>query len=94
MIEELSVDELRARAQRYVRIEVSDPERAKTLLLERLGVIRAERAGPREIRVFDGFDRVADMARVLVGDGLDLTALTIEEEDLEAHFMRLTGGEA
>ena len=34
------------------------------------------------------------MARLLVGAGLDLTELTPVHEDLEAHFLRLTGGAA
>ena len=47
-----------------------------------------------QLRVFDGLDRTAEMVREIVAAGLDLTRLSPEEEDLEAHFMRLTGGPA
>ena len=49
-------------------------------------------ADGRRLRVFDARGRVAELARILVGAGLDLTELTPVHEDLEAHFLRLTGG--
>lgn len=92
LVEELDFDELRARARRYLDVTVSRPDRAIALLAERLGVVGIERTGAERLRVFDGLDRTAEIARVLVSDGLDLTRLCLQEEDLEAHFMRLTGG--
>ncbi len=94
LIEELGYDELREKARVYVDISVSSPDRAVAVLAERLGIVRVERAAEGRLRVFDALGRTAEMARVLVADGLDLTRLSPEEEDLEAHFMRLTGGVA
>jgi ABC-type multidrug transport system ATPase subunit len=93
LVEELGYEELRAKARLYVDVTVSQPERAIALLAERLGVVRVEQTAERRLRVFDGLDRIAEIARVLVSAGLDLTCLCPQEEDLEAHFMRLTGGE-
>ena len=67
-------------------ISVSRPEHAAALLQERLGIVRVERTGERGLRVFDGIERIAEMARILVADGLELTRLAAEEEDLEAYF--------
>jgi ABC-2 type transport system ATP-binding protein len=94
LVEERGYDELRARARLYVDVAVSQPERAVALLAERLGIVRIERTAEGRLRLFEGFDRIAEVARVLVSAGLDLTRLCPQEEDLEAHFMRLTGGEA
>ena len=44
-----------------------------------------------QLRVFGAEDHTADVARTLVGAGLDLNELTAVHEDLEAHFLRLTG---
>lgn len=93
LVEELGFEELRAKARLYLDVCVSEPERAVALLAERLGIVRIERTGER-LRLFDGLDRTAEIARVLVSAGLDLTRLCLQEEDLEAHFLRLTGGEA
>jgi ABC-2 type transport system ATP-binding protein len=94
LVEELGFDELRAKARLYVDVAVSQPERAVALLAERLGIVRIERTAEGRLRLFDGLDRIAEVARVLVSAGLDLTRLCSQEEDLEAHFMRLTGGGA
>jgi ABC-2 type transport system ATP-binding protein len=94
LVEELGYEELRARSRRFVEVAVSEPERATTLLAEHLGISRVEETPEGRLRVFEGLGRTADMARVLVNAGLDLTHLSVEEEDLEAHFLRLTAGEA
>jgi ABC-2 type transport system ATP-binding protein len=94
LIEELGSGELRAKARTYVAISVSSPERAISLLADRLGVVSVERTAEGMLRAFDGIDRTAEIARLLVGDGLELTHLSLEEEDLEAYFMRLTGAVA
>jgi ABC-2 type transport system ATP-binding protein len=94
LVEELGYEELRARGRRFVEVAVSEPERARTLLTERLGIARVEQTPEGRLRVSEGLDRTAEIARVLVTGGLDLTRLSAEEEDLEAHFLRLTEGKA
>jgi hypothetical protein len=42
--------------------------------------------------VLGAADRSAEVARTLVGAGLELTGLTPMREDLETYFLRLTGG--
>jgi hypothetical protein len=44
------------------------------------------------LRIYDAPERVPEVARALVGAGLDITELTQAHEDLEAHFLRITGG--
>jgi ABC-2 type transport system ATP-binding protein len=92
LVEELGPDSLRAQPRAHLEIDVSDANRAVALLAERLGIVQVERAAAGGLRVFDGTNRAAEIARVLAGNGLDLTRLCLVEEDLEAHFLRLTGG--
>jgi ABC-type multidrug transport system ATPase subunit len=94
LLQELDYDELRARSRRYLDIGVSDPDRAARLLSERLGIASIERTEEGALRLFDGLARGAEISRVLVQGGLDLTRLAEAQEDLESYFMRLTGGEA
>jgi len=68
----------------------SEPERAAQLLAE-AGFSRIERADGR-LRVFDVGDRAPEIARILVQAGLDMSHLAQVSEDLEEHFLRLTGG--
>jgi ABC-2 type transport system ATP-binding protein len=90
LLEELDRGRLRAAEREFVDVGVSEPQRAATILAA-AGFARVERTDGR-LRVFDARDRVAELARALVGAGLDLTELTPAHEDLEAHFLRLTGG--
>jgi hypothetical protein len=46
------------------------------------------------LRVRDAEGRVPEIARLLVGAGVDLTEMATVCEDLEQHFLRLTGGAA
>jgi ABC-2 type transport system ATP-binding protein len=92
LVEELGQDKLRAQARAHLEVLVSNADRAVALLAERLGIMRVERTTEGGLRIFDGLDRTAAIARVLACDGLDLTRLCLVEEDLEAHFLRLTGG--
>jgi ABC-type multidrug transport system ATPase subunit len=91
LIEELGRRELRTRVRPYVEIRAGDPDRAGEVL---------SASGFRQIethedgfRVFDGVDRAPELARLLVRAGVDVHALTPGREDLEAYFLRLTGGD-
>jgi ABC-2 type transport system ATP-binding protein len=92
LVEEIGPDSLGAPTRAHLEINVSNAERAVALLAERLGIIQVESTAEGGLHIFDGTDRAAEIARVLACDGLDLTRLCLVEEDLEAHFLRLTGG--
>jgi len=92
LLEELDREELRTKERLYVEVGTSDSERAAALLAD-AGYARVERVDGR-LRVFDAEERVPEIARVLVNSGLDITRLAAVHEDLEAHFLRLTGGAA
>ncbi len=92
LIEEMSYDELRDRSRSTLEIGVSDATRATDVLERVLGIHDIEQAADGALHVMDANDRAADIARALVGEGLDLTRLAVVQEDLEAYFMRLTEG--
>lgn len=95
LLEDLSRDELRARSRPYLDVRVSDVETATVVLAERLNMTHVQREASGDVlRVFESSERVPDIARVLVGAGLDVMALCPAAEALEEHFMKLTGGQA
>jgi ABC-2 type transport system ATP-binding protein len=89
LLEELDREQLREKERLYVSVRASQPDRAVALLAA-AGYAHIERA-EGQLRVFGADDHTADVARTLVGAGLDLKELTAVHEDLEAHFLRLTG---
>jgi ABC-2 type transport system ATP-binding protein len=92
LVEELTVDELRRKTAPPVEIDTSDPTRAASLLAARFGASRVQRTEANRIAVHDAADRTAEMARLLVSGGIDLTRLATEPEDLESYFLRRTAG--
>jgi ABC-2 type transport system ATP-binding protein len=91
LLEEHDRDELAARARAYVDVRVSDAARGAALLAT-AGFTHVERDAEGGLRVFGAGPRTAEIASIVVGGGLELTALTPASEDLETYFLRLTGG--
>jgi ABC-2 type transport system ATP-binding protein len=92
LTEELDRNELRARARPYVEVRTGDPVTARRLL-DGAGFAAVE-ASEGGLRVFDAMERAAEIARILVQAGVELTALVPAQEDLESYFLRRTGGVA
>ncbi len=82
----------RADDRRYVEIRVSDLERA-TAVLRESGMRRVTRRDGK-LQVYDSVGREAEIARVIVQTGIDLTSLVPVQDDLEAYFLQRTGGTA
>ena len=93
LVEEVDYRELRAHGQRGIEVEVDDVPYAERVLREELGFVGLTRSGQATLRVTDSSARAAPIARALVGAGIGIQRLVPMEEDLERHFMRLTGGE-
>jgi ABC-2 type transport system ATP-binding protein len=91
LVEEVDARDLRAKGRSAIEIEADDLDRAERVLREELGLSGLSRAGAR-LSVADPGARPEAIARALVGAGLALSRLAPVEEDLERHFMRLTGG--
>ena len=92
LLEEVNRAQLPARLSRFIEVAASDPARARSLL-EQASVGRVEHRDGH-LRVYDAPGCEAEIARILVGAGLDLTSLTSGGEDLESFFLRRTGGDA
>ncbi|HUX22768.1 MAG TPA: ATP-binding cassette domain-containing protein [Spirochaetia bacterium] len=75
-----------------LRISVSDPEGARELLRAADGNAEILAGGPNELEIVGGTIGPSVIARLLVESKIELSALYPVNEDLEAHFLRLTGG--
>ncbi len=92
LIEEVEYSEFQQRARNYLDLIVSDRENAQSILQERLNLQKIERLNEKVLRIFDINDRAPEIAHLLVNSGFQLYEMTHGVEDLEAHFMELTGG--
>ena len=93
LIEEMSADEVEVRRAARLVVEARDRDGA-------LRCLRAAGYDPRPdggglvLRDTRAVERPDDVAAALVGGGHPPTRLAVEQEDLEAHFLRLTASGA
>jgi ABC-2 type transport system ATP-binding protein len=94
LVEEVDYAELRGSGRLGIEVEVDDVARAERILRDELGLTELSRSGDGSLRIADRGAQAAAIARALVIAGVSLERLVPMEEDLERHFMRLTGGGA
>ena len=92
LVEEVDYRELRKNGRLAIEIDVDDVARAERVLRDELGFVGLSHSGESTLRVTDRAAKPALIARALVAAGIALERLVPMEEDLERHFMRLTGG--
>jgi ABC-2 type transport system ATP-binding protein len=100
LLEELSADEMERRRRRWLTVDALDRDSAQVTLIAAgltfdscAGDANAENGKTCALRL-SGADAIAHpegVARRLVAAGVDLTRLSVEEEDLETQFLRLVG---
>ena len=93
LVEEVDYRELRENGKIAIEIEVDDVAKAEKILRGELGLTEISRSGEHALLVTDRAALPSTIARAIVGAGLALRRLVPIEENLEQHFMRLTGGE-
>ena len=93
LVEELGRKELGTRKRLYIELAVDRADRAETLLREKLGIRGISRPDGGVIRIADEKAECGEIAREIVTAGIGLERLLPVEENLEEHFMRITGGQ-
>jgi ABC-2 type transport system ATP-binding protein len=94
LVEEVDLRELRDNGRLAIEVDVDDVVTAERVLRDELGFVELSRSGETSLRIADRTASPAPIARTLVGAGIALERLVSVEEDLERHFMRVTGGVA
>jgi ABC-2 type transport system ATP-binding protein len=96
LVEELSSAELERRRRRRLEVATRDLERAEAVL--RQGGFTPRRSGGGDQPVIELMDDRAlnhpdEVAELLVRSGAPPVRLAVEQEDIEAHFLRLVGAD-
>jgi ABC-2 type transport system ATP-binding protein len=91
MLEELDAAGLERLRSRRLTVGARDLEAARRAIVK-AGYTIGDSSDASELHVVDGhaIDAPEDVARLLVDAGTPPTHLTVEQEDLEEHFLRLT----
>jgi ABC-2 type transport system ATP-binding protein len=85
---ESNIEELDKQRHRSLHVRVNDQEAAKTLLLQKEYVVKNSENELLEISGLDSINKPEVIAELLVNQGFPPCMLKVEEEDLEAFFLR------
>ena len=91
LIDELDTAELELRRARWLTVDARDRSRAADVL-SAAGYPTSTCASGLRVEDARAFEAPDEVARLLVAQGIMPTQLTPGREDLEAYFLRLTGG--
>lgn len=94
LLEEIGFDELRRTSRVYLEFRVSDPQRAAWVFEELCGIQDYAVRHEGVVRVYRDLERAAELNRLLLENGIEVSEMHESEEDLEDHFVRITGGAA
>ncbi len=90
LIEELEAEKMDTLRSRRLEIQVRDLEAARRVLTEAGFVVKTS-DHTMVLNEERAVDAPEEVAALLIRAGAALTKLVVEQEDLEAHFLRLTG---
>lgn len=91
LIEEITSDELSVKCKRCLKITVSDPSKASTVLENVLGTSNYDILPDNMIRLFDYIDESGKVVKALVENGVDVSAAVPSGADAEEYFLEKMG---
>lgn len=93
LLEEESLGELEAKSSRYIRLTVSDSDKAVKILEHQFHEYRYAVQDVHGLQIYNPDLSVGRIVTTFVKDGLEVSEAFIHEESLEDYFKRVTGGE-
>lgn len=92
LLKELDIDEITEESRHYMELKV-DQDRKASLILEQKCMIQDYQViEPGIIRVYKQLENSGGVNTALVQAGVEVRELTIQKENLEDYFLKLTGG--
>lgn len=92
LLEEIDYKELQKKNRKYLKIKVSDDKKTCFLLENKLNFKDYEVTEKNIIRIYGLLDRSADISRILAENNIELYEMSVSLDNLEDHFVKLTGG--
>ncbi len=93
LLEELDADELEQRCRQWLVVDARDRQAARAALIAGGYAVEPTSSGALELLDARATAHPDDVARLLVQAGTPPTRLSVEQDDLETHFLKLVGAE-
>lgn len=92
LLQEIGMEELRQLGRDYTEIKISSVPAALLILERKFGITEYKVVDDSTIHLFDLCYPLAEINRMLVTEGIDVSSLSSHEGSLEEYFTELTGG--
>lgn len=92
LIEQITVKELNDQCQQFLHIKVDNPNKATTVIENKLGTKEFEVMPDGSIKLFKYLDTPGKVSTLLANEGLVIEQFMPMGEDLEGYFMNRIGG--
>ncbi len=89
--EELSHEELLTRTSSYIALKTNDINRTATILEDILKINKFKVSHENEFNIYECFDDIERISRVVSDNGVTITRLNLEGESLEDYYIRKVG---
>lgn len=93
LLQELTNEELMEKCSERLEVTLDDPERAVPVM-DRLGIKRYQVADREHIYIFERLEESAALNMAFAKAGIPVRGISVTNEELEAYFLKLTGGGA
>jgi ABC-2 type transport system ATP-binding protein len=93
LIEEVAADELEKRCRRWLVVDARDRSAARAALVGAGYEVAGDEDGALRLDERSATDRPEEIVALLVDAGARPTHVSVEQEDLETHFLSLVGAE-
>lgn len=92
LLEEIGYEDIEKKNRHYLNIKVNDDKKACVLLEKDLNISDYEVSEENVIRVYEKLNQPAEISKILVNNNVLIDELSMKNDNLEDHFIRLTGG--
>lgn len=93
LIENLSSEELMVKCRGHISIKTNDINRTAAVLEDKLSIRNYKVLHGEEIHIFEQLDHIYNISKTLTENGLILTKLYEEGQNLEEYYLEKVGGE-
>lgn len=92
LIDEFSAKDLETRCKRYIALEVNDIDKASYIIRNNIKSEDYQVLSEGRIHIYDYLDEPAEINKVLVENGVLVSHIALEGDDIEAYFIKQMGG--
>lgn len=92
IIEELNLSDIYQRSSEFIMLDTSDNARALAIIEGNFEMKRIEVNGKNQIIIYDNFEAMEDVIKMLVMENIGIREIRREHKSLEDYFLEATGG--